>query len=274
MSEEIKRPAINVPHAMMASVAVNGALGFSMLIVELFYLGNADAILNTPLGFPFMALFQQTVGENAGAVVMVALVFVLVMCATVSCIATASRLTWAFARDRGLPGWSIWSRVEKRTMVPLLSVALVALVAVILSFIGFGSTLAFNIVVSLTVANLYSSYLIGNSLLLWRRIMGHVEPYNPDETDIVNTIGASRLTWGPWKIPGVLGIINNVIGCIYLLVVLVFSFFPSAVSPDVTTMNWSVLLAGAIAIISLAYYFAFGRRSYKGPIVETTGDGY
>ena len=114
MSEEIKRPTINVPRAMCASVMINGALGFAMTIIQLFFLGDANAVLGTNLAFPFMAFFQQAVGPNAGAVAMVCIVFVLVMCCNVSCIATASRLTWAFARDRGLPGWSFWSRVSLR----------------------------------------------------------------------------------------------------------------------------------------------------------------
>lgn len=278
MSEEIKKPALNVPRAMMAAVAINGALGLSMLIVQLLYLGDPDSLFATPyataLNFPYIALFQRIVGANAGAVTMVALVFVLVMCAAVSCIATASRLTWAFARDRGLPGWSIWSRVERRTTVPLFSVALVAMAAVGLSLIGFGSAIAFNIMISLTVAHLYTSYFIGNALLLYRRIAGQIEPYSPDETDIVNTIGAARLTWGPWKVPGVLGIINNIVGCIFLLVVLFFSFFPTVNNPTPQTMNWSVLLAVGIASLALVYYIIVGRKTFKGPIVETVGDGY
>ena len=274
MSEEIKRPTINVPRAMCASVLINGALGFAMIIIQLFFLGDADAVFEAPFGFPFMTFFQQAVGSNGGAVAMVCIVFVLVMCCNVSCIATASRLTWAFARDRGLPFWSFWSRVDQQTVVPLLSVALVAIVSLILSVIAFGSTLAFNDVVSLTIANLFSSYFIGNTLLLWRRMTGGIEPYNPDEVELVNTIGATKLTWGPWKIPGIWGILNNAFGSAFLLIVLFFSFFPTATDPTPATMNWSILLAGGIAIIALGYYFAYGRRSYKGPVVESVGEAY
>ena len=31
-------------------------------------------------------------------------------------------LIWAFARDRGLPLWWIWSKVDKRTRMPLFTV--------------------------------------------------------------------------------------------------------------------------------------------------------
>ena len=159
-------------------------------------------------------------------------------------------------------------------MVPLLSVALVAIVSLVLSVIAFGSTLAFNDVVSLTIANLFSSYFIGNTLLLWRRVTGGIQPFNPDEAELVNTIGATKLTWGPWKIPGIWGTLNNIFGSSFLLIVLFFSFFPTATDPTPATMNWSILLAGGIAIIALGYYMAYGRRSYKGPVVESVGEAY
>lgn len=56
---------------MLASVAINGLLGFAMTIATLFCLGNLDEILSTPTGFPFIQVFKNATGSNAGATAMV-----------------------------------------------------------------------------------------------------------------------------------------------------------------------------------------------------------
>jgi choline transport protein len=112
MSEEINNASRVVPRAMMFSIFLNGVLGFGMLIAILFCLGDLTTVLGTTTGFPFMAIFQQGVRSIAGATAMSAVITVLTICATISVVASASRMTWSFARDRGVPGWSFISKVS------------------------------------------------------------------------------------------------------------------------------------------------------------------
>lgn len=111
MSEEIRNASRVVPRAMMLGIFLNGVLGFGMLVALLFCLGDLTTVLNTSTGFPFMAIFQQGVRSTAGATAMSAVITVLTICATISVVASASRMTWSFARDRGIPGWSFISKV-------------------------------------------------------------------------------------------------------------------------------------------------------------------
>jgi choline transport protein len=110
MSEEIHNPAKNIPRAMLFTILLNGSFGFAMLVALLFCLGDPGLAHATQ--FPFMGIFVQAVGNVSGALTMIALITVLCVCATISTIATSSRMTWAFARDRGTPGWKILSRVR------------------------------------------------------------------------------------------------------------------------------------------------------------------
>ncbi|KAF2644023.1 choline transport protein [Massarina eburnea CBS 473.64] len=267
MSEEISNPAVNVPRAIVFSVLLNGTLGISMLIATLFCLGDAEAVLNTATGYPFMEVFRQAVESLPGVLAMSALISVLNMCATISFVATASRMTWAFARDRGTPGWRLLSKIEPRTTLPLMAITFTMVVAVLLSFIGLGSPVAFNSVVSLSINGLYTSYLIGNALLLYRRLTGAIKPYNPHDRTLAN-VDSESLAWGPWKIPEPLGTLVNVFGCGYLFVMLIFSFWPIGNHPLPKEMNYSSLMCGAVAIFSLVYYFLRGKKTYKGPVVE------
>lgn len=110
MSEEIQNAAAVVPNAMVLSITLNGVMGLGMLIAALFCLGDVETVLAAP--YAFMAIFQQAVGSDAGATAMSALVTVLMICALISFVATGSRMTWSFARDRGLPGWYYISKVR------------------------------------------------------------------------------------------------------------------------------------------------------------------
>ena len=52
---------------MLASIALNGSLGFAIVVATLFCLGNEQEALNSPTGFPFIEVFANATGSNAGA---------------------------------------------------------------------------------------------------------------------------------------------------------------------------------------------------------------
>jgi choline transport protein len=96
----------------MTGIAINGSLGFAMILTVLFRLGDVDAVLAENPAFPFMAVFHQAVQSRAGAAVMASIVMLLTISANVGFSASTSRICWAFARDRGLPGWRVLSKVH------------------------------------------------------------------------------------------------------------------------------------------------------------------
>lgn len=77
------------------------------------------------------------------------------------------------------------------------------------------------------------------------------------------------LIWGPWRVPGVLGIINNAIACMYMVFVIFWSFWPPVTPVDYTTMNYSVVVTGGALILAAAWYFVRARKEYKGPLIDT-----
>ena len=110
MSEEIHNAAVIVPRSMITSVVINGVFGFAALMALLFSLSDVEGALTTPVGFPFIYVFQSAVGVN-GATALTCLHVSLGIFGSWAIMATASRQMWAFARDKGLPGSSYLSRV-------------------------------------------------------------------------------------------------------------------------------------------------------------------
>lgn len=103
MSEEIKDASIVLPKAIMCAVGLNGLLGWIVIITFAFTLGSVYDIIDTPTGYPFIQVFFDVTQSHAGASIMTAVLIVNITSSCISLVATVSRQTWSFARDKGLP---------------------------------------------------------------------------------------------------------------------------------------------------------------------------
>ncbi|KAF2869233.1 amino acid/polyamine transporter I [Massariosphaeria phaeospora] len=270
MCEEIQNAAIVVPRSILTGVMINGSLGFAMVLTILFRAGDIDqAIVENP-AYPYMAIFKHAVNSTSGAAAMASLIMVLAMSSNVGLLASSSRVFWAFSRDKGLPGWRTLSKISPRTSIPVYSVTATTVIACILALVNIGSSTAFNGIISIAIAGLFSSYLLVTALLLYRRCTGGVVPANAsvEGSSIADGATYTPIIWGPWRLPGVVGIANNVFACAYLAFVLFFSFWPSYAAVTPKTMNWSILVTGFVAVFSTLYYVVWARKTYNGPIVE------
>ena len=157
----------------------------------------------------------------------------------------------------------IW-QLNGHSTLPINTIMITVLVSVLLNLIVLGSSVALNDVLSLSVAGLYSSYLIVCALLLYRRVKGEIHARD----DNLSVIGPTSLRWGPWRIPEPFGAINNTFACAYLVFMLFWSFWPPATPVTAKTMNFSVLVFGSVVLFSIAWYFLRARKYFTGPIVE------
>lgn len=153
-------------------------------------------------------------------------------------------------------------------MIPTYTIALTTTISILLSLITLGSSVAFSNIINLSVVGLYSSYLLCCGLLLWRRLQPQrIQPYNPSMS-LVAEEQNNTLYWGPWRIPGVLGVLNNLFACVFLLVLWFWSFWPPATPVDAHTMNFSILTFGATILFAVGWYMVQGRKEYQGPVIE------
>lgn len=101
----------------MSSVAVNGVLGFIMLVTLCFTLGEVEQVLDSPTGFPFIQIFYNTTGSLGATNAMTAVLVVTLTASTITEVATASRQLWSFARDEGVPFSSFFAYVRSSELV-------------------------------------------------------------------------------------------------------------------------------------------------------------
>ncbi|KNG47912.1 choline transport protein [Stemphylium lycopersici] len=202
------------------------------------------------LGFAYLFVFLRGTGSAAGAATMAMTMWFLGVCCLVGLMAATSRQMWSFARDNALPFSKHITKLHPRTLIPVNTIAITAAISVLLSFITLGSYVAFSNIVNLSIGGLYASYFIMSSLLLWRRLKG-ISSYNAHTA----MVGPDTLQWGPWKVPGLLGVANNLFACVYFLVLWFFSFWPGSVEVTAQSMNFSSVTFGGTVLFAIMGYY-------------------
>lgn len=88
---------------MVLSIVINGGMALAFMIVVLFTLGDPATALATPTGYPIIQVLYGATKSKAGTTVIMACLLWNGLISLFSCLASVSRLSWAFARDHGLP---------------------------------------------------------------------------------------------------------------------------------------------------------------------------
>jgi choline transport protein len=247
MSEELQDASKTLPRAMIWTAIVNSGLGFLMLIVFCFSLGDVESVLSTPTGQPHIQIMYNVTRSTTSTTVLASIIVIMAIFGCVNNVATCSRQLFAFARDHGVPFGAFLSRVQPGWDIPFNSVVVSFVFSILLSLINIGSTVAFNSIASLGTCAMLSSYIISISCIFLKRWRN--ETLLPCHFSL-----------------GKAGIWINGISVLYLCVALLFAFFPTFPSPTPELMNWNVLIYGVVVIFSLVYFVSQGRKMYVGPV--------
>jgi amino acid transporter len=247
MSEQIKDAGHNVPRAMFWGYIVNGIMALVLLIANNFATPSVEDSLNDVTGFPFLYVFKQftsTSGVNAlTSIILLPMIF-----SNILFNAATSRQTFAFARDKGLPFHQWISKYDKERNIPVNAIALSCIITCLLSLINIGSSTAFNAIISLNTAALMFTYTISISCVIYRKI------WLPD------TLPRRHWDLGRW------GLVVNIVGVCYCAFALFWSFWPTEMPVLADNFNWSIVIFGAIFILSLVMYAVKGMNEYEPPV--------
>jgi amino acid transporter len=173
--------------------------------------------------------------------------FVALYVGNITTLATASREIFAFARDRGLPFSSWLSKIDSRWHIPLNAVFAASAITALLSLIPLGSTLAFNIIASIALLSLLSTYMLSIGCVLWRRLSP--KPLPP-----------ARWSLGRWGVP------VNIFALAYSIFVIVFCCMPTTLPVTTDNANWTPALWVGFVAFAIGYYIFWGRKHYTAPV--------
>jgi amino acid transporter len=221
------------------AVLFGAITGFIFMVVCLFCIQSVDNVTNADL--PFMELMLETVGLKGGATLLALFIFNGIG-QGISVLTTASRLTWGFARDGGLPFSRYFSHVDPVWQVPARSLWGQGVVIAIVGVLYLFANTVLTAILSVSTIALTVSYGMPIMALL---VVGR------DKLPPGGSVHLGR--WGPWL---------NWTSIVYCVITTVFFLFPGAPNPAPSDMNYAIAVFGVMLVIAIAFWFIQGSRTY------------
>ncbi|KAH1337206.1 hypothetical protein KXW98_001546 [Aspergillus fumigatus] len=254
MAEEVKMAPRTVPRSMIWGTITNGIMAFGYAIAVLYCMGDYMEALTSPTGYPIITIVYQATRSKTAVNILMAMGLLPGWIALFNGLASVTRLTWAFARDNGLPFSDFFVHIDRKHKIPIRALFLVATLVVLLSFIQIGSTAAFNAILSISTLGLYFSYIIPLILLVIKRFR---EPQD---------IPRGVFHMGRWGLP------VNLFAIAFAIYVSIFLPFPAQVPVTGENMNYAGPVLGAVMIFACVDWVVRGRRKWVGPTIVTHED--
>jgi amino acid transporter len=255
-AEETRDAAIAASQGVWRSVVISAIIGWFVLLALLFAVGD-EKIVNDGGGGSIPIITSFLTSPAAKAVLIICTIGQL-FCGMAG-LTSASRTWYAFSRDRGIPGWALFSRLNHHR-VPTYAVLGVTFFSLVISIPALwgnsaGFPFAFFALTGICTVGLYLAYVIP----VYLRIR------NKD-----------RFTPGPWNLGRHHTWINW--GAVFFGVVCVIALdlpFTHKAVPwnsdfDSTALNYTPLVL-VVGLIVAVWWVAGAKNHYKGPIrtIET-----
>jgi amino acid transporter len=267
LSEETKSAANAAARGIWQSIFYSAIGGWILLLTFLFAVQDPDAV--SANGGAVATIFSQAMDSKWVVIVLFISTAGQFFC-TVACQTSASRMLFAFSRDRAVPGHQLWAKVSTRR-VPANAVVVTAVIAAIITLPAIvavkipingqevPSPVAFFAVVSIGVVGLYLCFAVP---IYYRWKAG-----DSFETGSWNLKGHYK-----WMAP---------VAIIEIIITSAIAMFPTSLggmpwdpSFDWKFVNYTPLLVGGVLILLWIYWHASVKKWFKGPIkqVDETGE--
>ncbi|KAL4791240.1 amino acid/polyamine transporter I [Aspergillus venezuelensis] len=246
LSEEVPQPERKVPQGIMLQLLTAFATAFVYLIALFYGINDIDAVFNSNLNFPTAEIYLQATGSTAGAVGLVALMFLATFPTLIGTLTTGGRMWWSLARDNATPFAPFLAKVHPTLDAPVNATVAMTIMVTCLGCIYVGSTTAFQALIS--------SFIVLSTLSYAGAIVPHL------------LTRRKKVIPGPFAMSGVWGFIVNILSVVYIAVTVVFFCFPFTLPVTVQNMNYTSVITVGLMTLVCVWWLAQGMRTYEGPI--------
>lgn len=231
VSEETIGAATTVPQGILRSVLVSGIAGWLLLIAIVLAIPDPRAAADQGPAAFFWTM-RQTLPSSIALLLFAGISIAQYLCGLAT-VTSASRMTFAFARDGGLPCSAVLRHVDPRFRTPVAAIWTVAALAVLFTLY----TPVYSTITAVCTICLYISYVLPTAI-------GFL------------TFGRSWTEMGPWQLGRwfrPLAVVA-VAGCVGLITI--------GMQPPNEKAVWVV---GGMAVLLAAGWLIVARRSFTGP---------
>eukprot|EP00123_Amoebidium_parasiticum_P014678 comp22596_c0_seq1/m.34630 comp22596_c0_seq1/g.34630 ORF comp22596_c0_seq1/g.34630 comp22596_c0_seq1/m.34630 type:complete len:541 (-) comp22596_c0_seq1:232-1854(-) len=242
LAEETRSASRSAPWGIVYCCLCSSIFGFVYLLGLLFGISDLDAVVNNEYNSATIKIFVMALGQT-GALIATCVLIVNVFLAGVSSMTVSSRVAFAMARDDGL-FLSSWVKKVTFNSIPVNSIIVVFVGAVLLNLLSLVSTTAFAAITSISVIGYQISYAIP----LWLRC-----------TISRDTFKAGEFSLGKFSVP-----------CAFMAAVwLTFSafllIFPVKYPITIDTFNWTIVVTVGVVILAGITWLTSARHTFEGP---------
>src|SRR3954447_2770741 len=174
ISEETHNASKNAARGVWTSIFYSAIIGWLVLLAITFAVQDSANISDPENGFGVGSVFAVLAGalDTAGFKAVVLICTVGQLFCGLACLTSASRMAFAFSRDKGMPGSRHFSKVNKsgvpfNAVIGMATLALIITIPVLHGAPGTVLPVAFFAVISVAVIGLYIAYAIP-IYLRWR----------------------------------------------------------------------------------------------------------
>jgi amino acid transporter len=240
VAEEVARPAVRIPRAMVLTILVGGISALFSFGGYVLAAPDLQAIVSGKETDPIPAILESTLGPVGAKIFLVVAVTAFLSC-VLSLQAAASRLLYSFARDGMLPGHRWLSKVTPRTKVPANALIVACTIPVLLALLIFVNEDLLNSVTAFAVLGIYVAFQMVVLAALRQRVKG----WRP----------AGPFSLGRW------GLLVNIVALAYGIFAMYLLARPGS-SGNVLT-DWIVLIGLGIVLVTGGLYLFIARPDRK-----------
>jgi amino acid transporter len=255
LSEETKSAANAAARGIWQSIFYSAIGGWILLLSFLFAVNNADAV--SAKGGAVAAIFSQAMDAKWAAIVLFISTAGQLFCTT-ACQTSASRMLFAFSRDRAVPGHQLWSKLSSNR-VPANGVIVTAVIAAIITLPalvevdinGAPVPVAFFAVVSIGTVGLYLCFAVP---IYYRWKSGD---------------SFAQGSWnlrGHWKWMAPIAIVEIIVTSIIALFPYSNTGTPWDPAFEWKYVNYTPILVGGTLLLLWIYWHASVKKWFTGPI--------
>jgi len=244
VAEETRGAQVAAPRGIVMSVVVSVVGGFLLLysITASIQDGSPqglDALAASSTGLPPAQVFLDALGSPLMAKLLLVIVCVAQYFCGMASVTANSRMTYAFSRDRALPGSRLWATVNPRTGTPTNSIWFCITLSILLASPALFSTTAYLAVTSIAVIGLYIAYVVPVFL---RRLRPDFQP-------------------GPWNL-GRWSPFVGWVAVVWVVFICVLFVLPPASPVTISTFNYAPVAVVVVLLFSAITWFAGGRTHF------------
>jgi amino acid transporter len=251
MSEETRQASRSAALGMVMSVVVSVVFGWILLVAITFAVPDVQGTLDAGAEAIFY-IWTTSMGEAWTEFLLFIAIIAQFFCGTAS-LTSASRMMFAFSRDRAVPGSRVWRKVA-RNRVPVNAVIAIGVLAWLIMVPSLYSVVAYLVATSIAVIGLNIAFAL--PIILRIREGERFERGAWTLGNHYKWISPLAVAWIAFIcVVGILPVSPNGI--------------PGAEEFDWALVNYSPLTVGAALILFGGWYLLSARKWFKGPIRET-----